>query len=81
MSSDLRKPPFRSLSEAVVEGACDRELEHAVAEKLEPLVGFGTVIGPRGMREDLLEPSRRKLGDQSAELVQPGRVGLSFGAR
>jgi hypothetical protein len=26
------------------------------------------------MREDLFEPSRRELGDQPAELVQPGRV-------
>ena len=35
---DLRQAPLRRVGEAVEDGPCDRELEHAVAEELEPLV-------------------------------------------
>ena len=38
VGADLREPALGSLGKAVVERARDRELEHGVAEELEPLV-------------------------------------------
>ena len=69
---DLREPPLGGCAEAVEHGARDRELEDAVAEELEPLVRRRAVLGPRRMREHLLEPVGRQLRDQAAELVRPG---------
>src|SRR5207237_7060941 len=37
--ADLRQPSLREVGMSVVESARDRELEDAVAEELEPLVG------------------------------------------
>ena len=74
MRADLRKPPLGGLAEAVVHGSRDRELEHAVAEELEPLVGRGTIVRPGGVREDLLEAGLGKRVDETAQLlwaVQP----------
>ena len=82
MRPNLRQPPFRRSGEAVEHRARDRELEDAVAEELEPLVRLGAILGPRSMREHLLEPVFRQLPDQSAELVRPGvSTSLSPGAR
>jgi hypothetical protein len=36
--ANLRQPPFRKVHIALVESACDRELEDAVAKELEALV-------------------------------------------
>ena len=55
MRPDLRQTPFRGLGEALVQLARDRELEHGVAEELEPLVRVATVRRPRRVGEDLLE--------------------------
>jgi hypothetical protein len=81
VSPDLREPPFRRVSEAVEHRARDRELEHTVAEELEPLVRRSAVIRPRRVGEDLLEPNGGKLGDQAAELVRLGFVRPSPGVR
>jgi hypothetical protein len=46
----------------------DRELEDAVAEELEPLVGGATVARPRRMGEDVLRQLRREAVDQLCEV-------------
>ena len=48
----------------LVERARDRELEHAVTEELEPLVGQRPVRRPGGVREDVVGALRRELVDQ-----------------
>jgi hypothetical protein len=68
---DLRQAALRRLPEAVEDGPRDRELENAVAQELEALVGGGPVVRPGRVREDLLETRSRKLGDQAAELRGP----------
>jgi hypothetical protein len=85
---NLRQTTLGSGAEAVEDGTRDRELEDAVAEELEPLVGLRAVVDPRRVREDLLEALRRELRDQATELgrpayaaVGPRRVGLSLGVR
>jgi hypothetical protein len=47
----------------------DRDVENAVAEKLQPLVGARPGLGPVRMREDLLGSGRRQFVDQAAERV------------
>jgi len=79
--ADLRQPSFRRLGEAVEHSPRDRELEHTVAEKFEPLVRLRTILRPRRVGEDLLASDSRKLVDKAAELVRPGLVSLSPGAR
>jgi hypothetical protein len=44
------------------------ELEHAVAEELEPLVGGATFARPRGVGEDGLRQLRRERVDQLREV-------------
>jgi hypothetical protein len=46
----------------------DRQLEDAVAEELEPLVGGATVARPRRVGEDRLGELRRELVDQLREV-------------
>lgn len=74
MSTNLREPPLRCILEAVEDCARDRELEDAVPQELEPLVRLGTVLRPRRVREDLVEPLLRKLGDQTPKLGRSRRV-------
>jgi hypothetical protein len=76
MRPDLREPPFRGVLEPVEDRARDRELEDAVAQELEPLVRVRALLRPGGMLEDLLEPLRRELGDQAAELFRRLRAGV-----
>jgi len=78
---DLGQPSLRSIRKAVEHRPRDRKLEHAVAEELESLVRLCTILRPRRVGEDLLAPSGWKLLDQAAELVRPGLVSLSPGAR
>ena len=66
----LRHPPLVEVREAVVERAGDRELEHRVAEKLEPLVRLGALGGPGRVRED----GRRALGRQRVDQLPEGSV-------
>ena len=54
----------------LVELARDGELEHAVAQELEPLVRRGTVGRPRRVREDLLQPLGGQLVDQALERLR-----------
>jgi hypothetical protein len=77
--ADLRQAALRGLAETVVDGAGDCELEDAVPEKLEALVRIGAVVRPGRVLEDLLEPGRRELADQAAELGGPD--GVRAGAR
>jgi hypothetical protein len=72
--ADLREPPLRGVPEAVENRPGDRELEDAVAQELEPLVGGRSVVGPRGVGEDLLQPVLGQLGDQAAELGRAAAV-------
>ena len=81
MGPDLREPAFGCILEAVEDCARDRELENAVAEELEPLVRVRAIVRPGGVLEDLLEPGRRELGDQPAELFRRLRRRLTAGVR
>jgi hypothetical protein len=81
MRADLRKPPLGCSLETVEDRPGDGELEDAVSEKLEPLVGCRPVLGPRRVREDLLQPVCRQLPDEATELLRPGDLRLSPGAR
>jgi hypothetical protein len=76
--ADLREPALGGVAEAVEDGTRDRQLEDAVAEELEALVGQGPVVGPRRVGEDLLETGVRQLRDQAAELLRA--AGSLFGA-
>ena len=46
----------------------DRELEHAVAQELEPLVRVVALARPRGVGEDRLRQLRRERGYQLGKL-------------
>ena len=81
MCTDLGQTTFRSVWKTIEHRPRDRELEHAVAEELEPLVRLPAVFRPRRVGEDLLEASGGKLVDQAAELVRPNFASLSPGAR
>jgi hypothetical protein len=71
VGADFREPSFGRVAEAVEDGSCDRELENAVAEELEPLVRRGAVVGPGRVGEDVSEPLGRQLVEQPAELGRP----------
>jgi hypothetical protein len=64
---DLRELPLGEVGIALVELPCNRELEDAVAEKLEALVRGGAIRRPGRVREDVLQAFRRELEDQSVE--------------
>ena len=81
MRTDLREPALGSLPEAVEDGPRDRELENAVSEELEPLVRLRTVLRPRRVGEDLLQPVGGQLRYQATELGGPGGLRLSPSAR
>ena len=82
MRPHLRQPSLGRRAETIEDRARDRELENAVAQELEALIRVRAVLDPRRVSEDLLEPVGRKLRDQAAELVRPGRrVGLRPDAR
>ena len=66
--ADLREPPLREVGVARVELVRDRELEHAVAEELEPLVRLRPVGRPRRVRERDRRPLGRQRVDQRREL-------------
>ena len=57
--ANLREPAFRVVRIAVVQLRRDRELEDAVAQKLQPLVRRRAVGRPGGVREDVLDPLAR----------------------
>ena len=64
--------PSEYVREARVELPRDRELQHAVAEELEPLVRGRPVGAHDGWREDVLQPLRRERVDQPRERGSPG---------
>ncbi len=74
MRADLREAPFGGVLEPIEDRARDRELEDAVSEELEALVGLGAYLGPRRVGENLLEPLGRELADQPTELGRAGSV-------
>ena len=74
MGTNLREPPLRRILEAVEDCARDRELEDAIPQKLEPLVRLGAVLRPGRVREDLLAPFLRQLGDQTPEIRRSRRI-------
>jgi hypothetical protein len=67
MGPDLRELPLGELRVPVVESARDDEPEDAVTQELESLVRLDTVVGLRGVAEDLLEPPARQRVDQPLE--------------
>ena len=69
--ADLRQPSLGKVREALVQLARDCQLEHAVAEELEALVGGRAVDRPRGVREDVLQPLGRQPVEQPLELADP----------
>ena len=71
--TDLRQPALREVGIVVEERLRDRELEHAVAEELEPLVRRCPVGRPRGVGEDVLEPLLGELLDQAFERSEADR--------
>jgi hypothetical protein len=79
--ADLREPPLGGVRVPVVQLLRDRELEDAVAQELEALVGGGAVGRPGRVREDVLEPLARQPLDQRAEPAGiAGRRGAATGA-
>ena len=68
MRAHLGQLPLGEVRMARVERMRHGELEHAVAEKLEPLVGGVTFARPRRMREDRLRQLRREPVDQLREV-------------
>ena len=67
MRPDLRELALAEVGVPLVELPCDRQLEDAVPEELEPLVGRRAVRRPRRVREDVLQALGRELVDQSVE--------------
>jgi hypothetical protein len=78
--ADLRQPALGQIGEALVERPGDRELEDAVAEKLQPLVRGRPVGRPRGMRECVFRPLGGQLGDQPRKTAGLGVLSLATGA-
>ena len=68
--ADLRELALGEVRIPLVELPGDRQLEDAVAQELEPLVGRGSVGSPGGVREDVLEPVRRQRVDQPFEAAR-----------
>jgi hypothetical protein len=68
---DLREPALRQVREPLVERTGDGELEDAVAQELEPLVGVAPYARPGRVGERVVETLLRKLLDQGRE---PGAV-------
>jgi hypothetical protein len=71
--ADLREPPLEERRVAVVQLAGDRELEHAVAEELQPLVRVGAVRSPGGVGEDVVEPVVGQPVDEPPEVFTGAR--------
>src|SRR5215211_83412 len=78
VGADLREPALTEVGEALVQLPRHGELEHAVAEELEPLVRVGPVRRPGGVCEDRLGSIRWQLVDQPPQLVE--RAPLPTGA-
>jgi hypothetical protein len=67
MRADLREAALAEVGVPLVKLPSYRELEDAVAEKLEALVRGRPVRRPRRVCEDVLQALRRELEDQSVE--------------
>ena len=65
----------------VVEGARDRELEHAVSEELEALVRKRAIRRPRRVREDSVGATPREIVDQLSERARAPLLPAAIGAR
>ena len=78
--ADLRQPPFLKVGKALVQRACDRELQDAVPEKLQPLVRGRPVRSPRRVRECVLRPLGGQLVDQPRKTAGLGVLSLAIGA-
>jgi hypothetical protein len=64
---DLRELPLAEVGVPLVELPGDRELEDAVAQELEALVGRRAVRRPRRVCEYVLQALGREFEDQSVE--------------
>jgi hypothetical protein len=69
MRSDLRQPSFGERGVPPVQLVGNRELEDAVAEELEALVGDGALRRPRRVRVDLVRPLCGQRIDETLQRV------------
>ena len=67
MRADLRKAALGEVRVALVQRPCDCELQDAVAQELEPLIGIGAPLRPGGVRE---RASAQLLGQRVDERSQ-----------
>jgi hypothetical protein len=70
--ADLRQLTLGEVGIALVELPRHGQLEHAVTEELEPLVGRRAIGRPGCVREDVLEPLGGQLVDQVGQLGVTG---------
>jgi hypothetical protein len=68
MRAHLGELPFGEVRVARIERMGDGELEHTVAEELEPLVRLATLARPRRVGENVLRQLRRERVDQLREV-------------
>jgi len=68
------------IRKALVERTGDRELQNAVPEKLQPLVGGRPVGSPRRVRERVVRPLGGQLVDQPLKTAELGVLSLATGA-
>lgn len=78
---DPRQLALARLREALVERLRDRELEDAVAEELEPLIGCGPVVDERRMREDPGREVLRQLVDEREQRCARSRLRVASRGR
>jgi hypothetical protein len=77
VGADLREAPFGEVGVPIVELVRDRELEHAVAEELQTLVGGRPVDRPGGVREDVVEALLGERVDEAGERADVAREGAT----
>ncbi len=80
VGADLRHPSLREVRVALVQRPRDGELEHGVAEELEPLVRGRAVGRPGAMCEDGFQQLCRQVADELRELLRPTPWRLATGA-
>jgi hypothetical protein len=81
VSSDLRESSLGCIRKTVVQRSRNRELEHGVAEELEPLVGGCSIGRPGRMREDVIAPLGGKGVDKARQRAPLPRAIAVTGAR
>jgi hypothetical protein len=81
VGADLRQPALGEIGIPLVERPCDGELEDAVPEELEPLVGLRSIRRPRRVGEGVVEPLGGQPPDQARKSCGFPRLRATTGAR